>query len=351
MSAEKVCRGFVWLVLAALLLGLPAAAVAEESPEVIENETGIYYTIRKGDTLWDLSERFSDSPWQWPDLWEENDQITNPHWIYPGERIRLFRKQDLEKIVKKQEEPKIEKPGVEAPPTSKEEGPYLIYNRINAAGFVRKEPLVSAGTIFKVRGDHELISTGDVVYIEPNPKSPTMAIGERYTIYRNRRWIGDVKKELAAYGVQYFLVGVVEIFDKEGGIYLGRIVGGYRAIHINDLLIPYEPRSPKIPIEKAPTGIQGHIFLAEEHQENIAADHIVFIDRGANDGIQRGQIFKIYYQESDQRNPYKAELKALDTIPFGELVVLHTESTTSTCLVLSSRRQIKPGAVVGNFIE
>jgi hypothetical protein len=77
----------------------------------------------------------------------------------------------------------------------------------------------------------------------------------------------------------------------------------------------------------------------------------VFIDRGANDGIQRGQIYKIYYQESDQRNPYKAELKALDTIPFGELVVLHTESTTSTCLVLDSRRQIKPGAVVGNFIE
>jgi hypothetical protein len=232
-----------------------------------------------------------------------------------------------------------------------EDRPYLIYRRINATGFVRKEPLVSAGTIFKVRGDHELISTGDIVYIEPNPNSPAMSIGERYTIYRNRPWIGEVKKELAVYGVQYFLTGVVEILDKEGGVYIGRIVGGYRAIHLKDRLIPYVPRSAKIPLADTPKGFEAHIFLAEEHQENIAADHVVFIDRGANDGVQRGQVFKIYYQESDQRNPNKVNLKALETISFGELVVLHTESTTSTCLVLNSRRQVKPGAVVGNFTQ
>ena len=209
MKAQTRCRGWVWLLVSALVVGLPAAAVAEEPLEVIENETGIYYTIRKGDTLWDLSERFSDSPWQWPDLWEENDQISNPHWIYPGERIRLFRKQDLQKIVKKTE-PEAEKPPVVAPEPEKER-PYLLYSKIAATGFVRKDPLVSSGQIFKVRGDHELISTGDIVYIEANPEAPTMAIGERYTIYRNRRWIGEIKKELARYGVQYFLVGVVEI--------------------------------------------------------------------------------------------------------------------------------------------
>jgi hypothetical protein len=117
------------------------------------------------------------------------------------------------------------------------------------------------------------------------------------------------------------------------------------------LLIPYEPRSPKVYLVDTPEGPGGRIFLAEEHQDNIAADHIVFIDHGANDGVQRGQIYKIYYQESDQRNPNKADVKALETIPFGELVVLHTESTTATCLVLNSRRQIKPGAVIGNFSE
>ena len=349
MKAQLFGRWLVWLVLTALMFGLPAAAVAEETPEVIENETGFYYTIRKGDTLWDLSERFSDSPWQWPNLWEENEQITNPHWIYPGERIRLFRKQDLEKIVKKPEEPKIEEPPAE--PAPEKERPYLMYSKIEAIGFVRKAPLVSSGTIFKVRGDHELISTGDFVYIQANPDAPSMSIGERYTIYRNERWIGEVKKELAAYGKQYYLVGVVEIVDKEGGVWVGRIVQNYRSIHVKDRLIPYVPRSPKITLAESPTGFTGRIFMAEEHQENIAADHIVFIDQGANDGIRRGQLFKIYYRESDQRNPNKAQLNTLETIPFGQLIVLHTEPTTATCLVLNSRQQVQPGAVVGNFIE
>ena len=50
----------------------------------------IYYTVQKGDTLWDLSKRFSDSPFKWPGLWSENPKILNPHVIYPNERILLF---------------------------------------------------------------------------------------------------------------------------------------------------------------------------------------------------------------------------------------------------------------------
>jgi hypothetical protein len=246
MKAQNTFMRFLWLAVAAAVLGGPGVA-AEEHPEVIQNETGVYYTIREGDTLWGLSERFSDSPWQWPALWEENDQITNPHWIYPGERIRLFRKQDMEKIVKPAAPPP--EPDAEAvetaPALPEKEAPYFLYTRIESAGFVRKSPLVSSGTIFKARGSHELISTGDIVYIDPNPNSPAMGIGERYTIYRNRRWIGEVKKELEKYGVQYFLTGVVEIIDKEKEVYIGQVAKSYRAIHLNDQLIPYAPRAPR----------------------------------------------------------------------------------------------------------
>ena len=65
--------------------------------EVVETESGIYYTVKKGDTLWDISQRFSNSPYLWPDLWSGNSQIANPHRIYPGERIRLYRRQDVER--------------------------------------------------------------------------------------------------------------------------------------------------------------------------------------------------------------------------------------------------------------
>src|SRR6185369_11533031 len=48
------------------------------------------YVIKQGDTLWGLSERFIRDPEYWPDMWSKNGQVTNPHFIYPGQKLRIF---------------------------------------------------------------------------------------------------------------------------------------------------------------------------------------------------------------------------------------------------------------------
>ena len=121
----------MWLtILMTMLVVIPFSPAAAENEKIIEHETGFYYTVREGDTLWDLSRKFSDSAWLWPEMWQENSQIANPHRIYPGERIRLLRRTGAQKISAK-------KAGV-APPTL-EDLIHYDYSSLDRVGFIRKK--------------------------------------------------------------------------------------------------------------------------------------------------------------------------------------------------------------------
>lgn len=77
--------------LSLVFLSLSGAAVAQESlPQLsIKQDAPKSYIVEKGDTLWDISEMYLDSPWLWPRLWQVNPEIDNPHLIYPGDKLSL----------------------------------------------------------------------------------------------------------------------------------------------------------------------------------------------------------------------------------------------------------------------
>ena len=66
-----------------LLMILPGIALAKEEP--------IIYTVEQGDTLWGVSQRFITDPYYWPNLWSNNPDIGNPHLIYPGQKLRIYK--------------------------------------------------------------------------------------------------------------------------------------------------------------------------------------------------------------------------------------------------------------------
>ena len=74
-----------------LLLSLvwlsPGSAMADVLS--IRKDAPQTYVVKKGDTLWDLSAIYLEKPWQWPQLWQWNPQIKNPHLIYPGDKLSL----------------------------------------------------------------------------------------------------------------------------------------------------------------------------------------------------------------------------------------------------------------------
>jgi len=352
---------FVVYALTSNLSAWAADTETGQGPAVVEHETGFYYTVQKGDTLWDLSQRFSNSPWQWPELWRENRQIANPHRIYPGERIRLYRRKGAHRYgeidkgiaaeidksrsdeIDKGRSDEIDKPAAvkEVPPPDSFE---FYYAAINRVGFIRKEPVKSHGTIYKVREEKEMIYEGDVVYIKPEGKV-SLAPGNRYTIYRTLAPIKDIKTN-AFIGIQHYLTGVVEIIQQENQFAIAKVIRSYRPIKISDLIMPYNRRLPRIALQKSQKGLEGRIIEGEEHQDLIGDTVTAFIDKGRQDGVKPGQFYNLYYEDEHRVKTESGEKVVLTPVDFGEFLVIHIEKSTATVLVTHTEKEFKAGTKI-----
>ncbi|WP_319526378.1 LysM domain-containing protein [uncultured Desulfosarcina sp.] len=323
---------------------LATTGMAEDKIEVVESETGFYYTIQKGDTLWDLSKRFSDSPWLWPELWENNDQISNPHWIFPGERIRLYQKSGLQTIIETDsvavtpEEPvKPVKPMVEA-------GPFFVYSAIDKVGFIRKPPVKPLGTIFEIQGSKIMISEGDIVYIRQEEDSPQGALipGSRHVIFRYMEPTEE-RDSMETIGVQHYILGILEVTEKEPDMVIARILKSFRPIKVDDMLMPFSQRHAKVEIKHSASGIDGRIINSEDHTKIMGELMLAFIDKGTADNVEVGQQYSIYDLQKSEPAKDKDRSVSLPPVDFGTILVLHTERTTSTVIVTNANRAIHPG--------
>lgn len=337
MNSKKFFRFLFCLSILNGIIVSPLFLFAEEAGKIIEYKSGSYYTIQKGDTLWDISDRFFDSPELWPYLWRENSQISNPHLIYPDERIRLFQYMGNKNIAN------INKDTYNNSLQGKEENNlhYYYYSPINSVGFIRKEPVIPAGAIFGVKDDKRIISTGDLVYIKKTVNTSIIP-GRLFTVYRTLK-PGSCKTKKADIGMQYYFVGVVEITKEEPDFALGRIVKSFRSIRVDDLLMPYKQRSPKIMLAESKKGIQGEIIASEENRNIFGDGNIAFIDKGADDGINIGQSYTVYDQKKKRICSESGKEIALTPVNFGKVLVLHTEKNTATVLITNSAKDIQPG--------
>jgi len=338
-----ILRGKLYpiLILSLALIPLSApAAPADDDTTSEEYQAGFYYTVKPGDTLWDISARFADSPWQWPRLWHGNRQITNPHWIYPGQRIRIYQKSWIGEVVPREEATPI---AAEAMP-SEPETDFFSYPAIDSIGYIRKDPIRPTGSVLRAEDDQEMISQGDRVYVRPADDRSFLS-GERYTVYRTFSNIRDPEGK-GDIGTQYYLTGVIQITDVESRFAVGTVVKSYRSIHANDSLTEYLSRSSEIPRNESHPRLVGSIIGAEDHTSIIGDNAIAFINRGSGDGVLPGQVYRVFYEDRLQFGRRRSGRDPRLAVDFGEILVLHAEETTSTVLVTRSDRSIYPGAKV-----
>ncbi|MEW6376100.1 MAG: LysM peptidoglycan-binding domain-containing protein [Thermodesulfobacteriota bacterium] len=220
------------------------------------------YTIKQGDTLWDISAKFLKDPFLWPKLWQRNPYITNPHWIYPGQPVRLspfeeIKKEEPEKVVVEEKPKEVEEvvkevevkevQKVEPPPVEKkpevvpekkpvEEKP-MTFPEIRSAGFINDIDYKGIGIILENREGKNLMAEGDIVYLAFKTSEPIL-IGNKYTIFRASEMIRHPVTDKKI-GRKYNITGNVQIIDRYSNFFTAKIIEAFDAIYKGDMIQPY----------------------------------------------------------------------------------------------------------------
>jgi hypothetical protein len=345
-----------------------APAAAEGQGAVPPPDT---YTVRPGDTLWDLSGRFLNNPWYWPKVWSYNPGISNPHWIDPGQIIRFYpsaeeaptRVEPIEGAPMAEAEPEAEPEEVAAPkeledlsrselgggPLIDEEavavsGPYKIgyvaphSTTARHETFVTRREIEESGELVGAFEEKLMLSTTDQTYARFKGSVPVKK-GEAYVIYRTEREIRHpVTGEI--FGFQTVVVGAGRVTAVEEKAVKITITQTFEPIERGALLGPWSERFVKqVARKRNGRSLTGAILGAQQEILTMLGEHhVVFIDKGKNDGVEEGNVFKVVRAG----DPYGGPLNAApwdDSLPkedVGDLLVIDVKEHASTALVVRS---------------
>ncbi|TWI71808.1 LysM domain-containing protein [Desulfobotulus alkaliphilus] len=338
----------LYFTLTAFLICTPVFSASDQLPDgVLKFEDSYYYIVQKGDTLWDISARFFNTAWYWPGLWAENEmQITshNPHWIYPGQKLRLALREAPLAIPEPAPLPVVE--SISPPPQKPApEPPSFHFAPIHRVGFVTPAPAEPSGRIISATDNREMISASDRIYIQPAPDR-TLPILGRYIVYAKPERIrepGGKRREYAGY--LHHISGIIEITEYRNELTIGNVVSAFRPIAEGDVLLPLPQRKASIPMQPHAEGLEGRIIAGYLNQVMFGQGDILYINRGEKDGVRAGQTYHLIEKKKITPTGSRRD-RRIDRIPFGAIFILDTREGASAAFVIDSRKDAEIGTLV-----
>lgn len=316
------------------------------------------YVVKKGDTLWDISKRFYGDPFLWPRLWQQNQYVTNPHYIYPGDRIRLYPYKVLIEV--EEEKPPTEEVKPLLPPQLEEVPPPLppipeiirltIYPEVNSAGFIT-DKMEGIGKIVAAKLDKLQLVAEDEIYINFQ-KGFSINKGDMFTIFR----VGEpIKHPITkkVIGRKVLILGTAVITKTaEGRAQTALITRSYDSMARGDEVTPYFAPRDELPVNNMEEPLYGWIVASQLNKLELVEGDVVYIDRGENDHVRPGHIFHVLRRGAVVQDPVskKEKVKLPDEV-VARLVVIKTEQKTSTTVIVQTRLPAQVGDEVTTVFE
>ncbi|MBN2429985.1 MAG: LysM peptidoglycan-binding domain-containing protein [Acidobacteria bacterium] len=355
------------------------------------------HTVQTGDTLWDLARQYLQTPYLWPQIWEKNPYIHNPHWIYPGDPILI----EEPKLV---DEPRIETPeavqeeefppaqeSLKAFPRKTRRRQIITYDQreidlyyateaeLYGSGRLLSQPITFDMFVVGAENEDQEINLGlgDIIYINRGMRNDVYP-GNRYQVLRP---IGQVVNPITDKQVGYFYqeLGTVQVLIAHDDNAIAEIDFSTDMIYVGDGLVSFVEKT-KIRRDTdhkfqrfvgdngKPTG---NVVYMLDKQSIAGAGEVVFIDLGANANLAPGQFCSVYQvlgpheKGGEFYSSYKTatldpqldpnfiknrdqalETRNIPRVIAGELVVLEVFGNAAKAVVIQSRKPIELGDYV-----
>jgi nucleoid-associated protein YgaU len=348
--------------------GKPGGVKVPGAENAREKAPGEVHTVVKGDTLWDLSSQYLGTPWYWPKVWSYNPEIANPHWIYPGNKVRFFPAGE--------EVPSRVEAGVGPAPSEMvaEEGELEAATELGPAsgeslvttsgkigidvsantlvatrGFVTAKEVDEAGRIDSSFSDAEMLSYPEQVYLRFKRKIDAK-VGDRYLVFRTAE---EIKHPITKQKVGYLtnLLGTVRVLSVGDKFITAQIADTWDdGIMRGDLVGPYGERlTDRVAIKPNTKAVKGYIITAMQPFLTITAEHhLLVVDKGSGDGVAVGNTFSVLRRDNPNKRLLdntrtKAKEQNLPDEVIGTCLVAEVKERTSNCLLIQTLREVFPG--------
>ena len=303
------------------------------------------HVVRRGDTLWDICFYYFADPWQWPKIWSYNPQITNPHWIYPGDLVRLLPRGvfsgnggDPEGGNPPPGGTGTQQPDNVPPPQRRTDV------GLRSTAFVEKSDLDKSVQIDGSVEQKQLLGQGDEVYLSyPEGKPPET--GKTYSVYQPGRPVKQGGKDFGSYVEVLGRVRVTSV--KQDKRARGVITEANKEIERGAKVGPLVREFKNVPPVAPRVDLQAPIVAMLTKDQLIGQGEVVFVAAGKGSGllvgnrmfvVRRGDALPGKMKEGTGQDDRRFPARAL-----GEIVIVEVGEKISIGLVTLSVQEMSIG--------